>query len=249
MDIKNNTTELQEILNAVNALSESVISLPTLTNAGKASDLLEGKQLIDENGNIITGTIQIVPGKDIIPTTIDQIVVTSGKYVDEDIMVSGDSNLVAENIKKGVSIFGVNGTLSGGSSNIETEFENWTLTYKDGTTKEENMEEIKYYPVYYIFEGSITSSNTATKIRSGEDYVTILSSEYKTESGGTGYGTFGEIYVSIVYSDGVESLYDFEPDKKETHLAYITIPAAIISDNKYIEIFANLVPGNVEDDW
>lgn len=30
--------------------------LPTLTNPGSASDLLEGKQLIDQEGNIVTGT-------------------------------------------------------------------------------------------------------------------------------------------------------------------------------------------------
>lgn len=32
-------------------------SLPTLTNPGTAGDLLSGKQLIDQNGNVITGTM------------------------------------------------------------------------------------------------------------------------------------------------------------------------------------------------
>ena len=32
------------------------VQLPTLTNEGTASDLLSGKQLIDSNGNIVTGT-------------------------------------------------------------------------------------------------------------------------------------------------------------------------------------------------
>lgn len=32
-------------------------SLPALTNPGTASDLLTGKQLIDQNGNIVTGTL------------------------------------------------------------------------------------------------------------------------------------------------------------------------------------------------
>ena len=31
--------------------------LPTLTNPGKAADLLSGKQLIDANGNVLTGTL------------------------------------------------------------------------------------------------------------------------------------------------------------------------------------------------
>lgn len=31
--------------------------LPALTNPGTAADLLSGKQLIDENGNVLTGTL------------------------------------------------------------------------------------------------------------------------------------------------------------------------------------------------
>ena len=36
------------------------IQLPTLTNEGNAKDLLAGKQLIDSNGNVVTGIL--VPG-------------------------------------------------------------------------------------------------------------------------------------------------------------------------------------------
>lgn len=52
------------------------------------------------------------------PGTSSQTLSTAGKYMTSDIVVSGDSNLLAENIKKGVSIFGIVGTLesSGGTS-------------------------------------------------------------------------------------------------------------------------------------
>ena len=52
------------------------------------------------------------PAKTITPSTTSQIAVSSGYYTGGDIMVAGDSNLVASNIKSGISIFGVNGTLS-----------------------------------------------------------------------------------------------------------------------------------------
>lgn len=61
-----------------------------------------------------TGAYTVNPG------TSSQTLSTSGKYMSSDVVVSGDSNLLAENIKKGVSIFGIVGTLeSGGGSSAE----------------------------------------------------------------------------------------------------------------------------------
>ena len=50
----------------------------------------------------------------ITPTTTNQTAVASGRYTTGDVVVSGDANLVPENIAEGVSIFGVTGTHSGG---------------------------------------------------------------------------------------------------------------------------------------
>ena len=60
MSIKNNTTILEEILEIANALpdaGEGGVELPELENEGTAADLLSGKQLIDGDGNVVTGTI------------------------------------------------------------------------------------------------------------------------------------------------------------------------------------------------
>ena len=59
--------------------------------------------------------------KTITPTTSNQIAVSSGYYTGGSVTVQGDSNLVAENIKNGISIFGVSGTYegSGGDTIIE----------------------------------------------------------------------------------------------------------------------------------
>lgn len=56
--IQNNNADLQAILDSINALPEenSGVELPTLTNEGSASDLVSGKELIDQEGNVITGT-------------------------------------------------------------------------------------------------------------------------------------------------------------------------------------------------
>lgn len=58
--IEQNTLDLQTILDKVNALPDAStgVELPELSNPGSASDLLSGKELIDADGNVVTGTIE-----------------------------------------------------------------------------------------------------------------------------------------------------------------------------------------------
>ena len=72
------------------------------------------------------------------PTTTNQTI-SAGTYLTGAQTIKGDSNLVASNIKSGVSIFGVNGTLqeggSSGSGNVEDSFIDRTITtYTDNKT-------------------------------------------------------------------------------------------------------------------
>lgn len=88
---------------------ETGIQLPTLTNPGTAADLLAGKELIDQDGNPLTGTMPSLTAQTITPGVSDQII-AAGRYLSGEVTVAGDSNLVASNIKSGVNIFGVSGT-------------------------------------------------------------------------------------------------------------------------------------------
>lgn len=67
-----NTAALERILEAANALPEAGggIELPELTNEGTVSDLLENKQFIDQDGNIVTGSM---PNNGAISDTMDGI--------------------------------------------------------------------------------------------------------------------------------------------------------------------------------
>lgn len=66
------------------------------------------------NGERVVGTAPIQAAKTVTPTTTEQTAVASGSFTTGAVKVAGDANLVAENIKDGVSIFGVMGTLAGG---------------------------------------------------------------------------------------------------------------------------------------
>ena len=66
--------------------------------------------------------------KTITPTTTSQTAVSSGYYTGGNVTVAGDSNLIAGNIKSGVSIFGVNGTYEGSGSGGGTSVEDELIT-------------------------------------------------------------------------------------------------------------------------
>lgn len=87
--------------------------IPTDTTA-LASDILLGKTAYAE-GKKITGTIESKASQTYIPSASQQII-QSGKYLAGDQIIIGDVNLLSSNIKKGISIFGVDGTLDSGSS-------------------------------------------------------------------------------------------------------------------------------------
>ena len=187
------------------AAIQTGVQLPELANPGSAADLLAGKQLVDQYGNPLTGTMPqkstadltasgasiIVPagyypsqvsksvatathpkptisrsggtvtvnhvqsagytsggttsetltiptkaGTTITPGTSRKTAVSSGYLTTGAVYVAGDANLKAENIKSGVSIFGVSGNLKQQGKihiywSVTPSGGNFTLRYND----------------------------------------------------------------------------------------------------------------------
>lgn len=107
------------------------VTLPTLINEGSAADLLSDKQLIDSEGNAITGTIQSIDAQTITPTTSDQVI-SAGVYISGDQTIQGDANLVASNIRSGVSIFGVAGSCPEATIEYDSSTKTLTITTSEG---------------------------------------------------------------------------------------------------------------------
>lgn len=68
-------------------------------------------------------------GGTITPAKDSQTISLSGQYCTGDYVVNGDSNLVATNIKNGISIFGVTGTYSGDTTNKQYRTSSATPTF------------------------------------------------------------------------------------------------------------------------
>lgn len=175
MSIKNNTTSLQEVLETINGLPDvnggvqatPVISISsngliTATAGTKSSTYQLAFQpaktitpgttsQIAVSGGYYTGgniTVGAVPTqtKSVTPTVATQNVTPdSGKFLSK-VTVVGDSNLVAGNIKSGVSIFGVSGTAEIGGG--ETVVDDVSKAIIEGTITEiedDSVERISQY--------------------------------------------------------------------------------------------------------
>lgn len=239
------------------------VTLPTLNNPGDENDLLEGVQLIGQDGTIVDGTIpkktsgditvdgamMTVPAgyyeneslhsvsmttlaspsisvddtgkitasvtqsagyvsastktatkqlsvqaeQTITPGTSDQTI-ESGKYLTGVQTIKGDANLLAENIKNGVSIFGVAGALvasSGGSSGLVRK----SGTVTDETTIDTGLSEIVFFLLYKNGMSS-TGLNLALKdVTDADDYAVYCSS----------YSTYMKTYS---FSTGEQMTFD-----------------------------------------
>ena len=99
------------------ALGEPSISLNTSTGVITAtSNVRTSGYLSTSATSSNTYTLPTNSGGTITPGTSQKTAVAAGKYTTAATYVKGDPNLVAANIKKGVTIFGVNGTYAGSGS-------------------------------------------------------------------------------------------------------------------------------------
>jgi len=89
--------------------------IKAMSDFGDASvaNVLSGKKFTSSAGYQRTGTMPTQAAQTITPGTTNKTI-ASGRYLSGTQTIKGDSNLVASNIKSGVSIFGVAGNFAGG---------------------------------------------------------------------------------------------------------------------------------------
>ncbi len=149
------------------ALGEPSISLNTSTGVITATSNVRTSGYLSTSATTSnTYTLQTNSGGIITPGTSQKTAVAAGKYTTAATYVKGDSNLVAANIKSGVSIFGVSGTYEGSGSSSETYntqdlIQNVTsetsATYINGLTFVDTADQIK--SVVIVQTGDFDSIN------------------------------------------------------------------------------------------
>ena len=179
---------------------------PTFVDA-VASDVLEGKTFINSEGELTTGAIVDNGSKTIAPSSSSQSL-SAGYY--GSITVNGNGNLVASNIREGVTIFGVTGNYWNQKSCSGTVWKNHSITSSGRSTVTVPYPRAplsKYPSTYYV---SFEVSKIDFFTNSGQtEYVTGYASNlYESCSlGGKIYGrdfpdTNGnEIHSGIFYFD------------------------------------------------
>ena len=106
---------------ATKSVSTSTQATPSITVDGYGKITASATQIA---GYVASGTktatkqLTTQAGITVTPSTSDITAVKSGYYTTGSVYVKGDSNLVAENIKSGVSIFGVSGSYNGSTEDL-----------------------------------------------------------------------------------------------------------------------------------
>lgn len=165
-----------------------------------ASDLLSGKTASTDAGDIVGTMINNTnAGIAITPGTTDQAI-TQG-YVDGalgSIKVKGDANLVASNIKKGLSVFGVVGTYIGGvvTGTVTSVNSNQSITF---ATNNGN-----------ILGSCVSEYVTVSGLSFKPDYI-LIREEYT--------GDPNTVYGTTTYS----SLFHFMSGSSKGHEQYTSI--------------------------
>lgn len=117
-----------------------------------AATVRSGYKFVNSSGQLITGTIPSKGAQTYTPKTVSQTI-SSGQYLSGNQTIQGDGNLVASNIKSGVSIFGVSGSYTGGATigyitSIERVTENRLIFNTNITLRDNIVGSVQLYCPY-----------------------------------------------------------------------------------------------------
>lgn len=231
-----NTETLEEVLELLNNKAAGGGGTDTSDATATSADILLDKTAY-ANGEKITGSIPLQSAKTITPSASEQVAISSGYYASGDVKVQGDANLTAENIKKGATIFGVEGNYEGGGG------VNKLAKVVDGTITELTAQDLA---------GATSIGDYALRNRSSLTSITI---PYSVKSIGTYAFTRCNKLKSAVIGNSVTYIDSFafhncDKLKRVDFSNHTTIPT--LRSSVFSSTHADLqikVPANLIDSW
>ena len=194
-------------------LSKSVSNTPTVS-AGYISSGTAGNSSVS-----LTATVTTKAAATITPTTSNQTI-ASGTYLTGAQTISGDANLVAGNIKKDVSIFGVTGTLEGSSKNAQIASGVGrvnTTAYTAVSGQSLTVAKTGTYDVYWTGYRSSTSGTNGSQLYVGD---TAHSSGAQTTFNGT-YTNVQNVHLSNVSLTKDQTVSVYARARGTTYYMYV----------------------------
>lgn len=190
-------------------------SLSSQTSATATAAFISSGKTAWTNGSKITGTLATQGGSTTTPGTTNKTIVTATKHVTGNIVVAGNSNLIAGNIKKGVNIFGVTGTWEGYVATVKD-------LYKYGSNNGG-----------FVSANKTNSDYSIVKLESNQIYIRAEGDDY-WESDGDGDGNYYSDYNNAMITTNSA----FNLTGYNTITATFNIPSCVSMNNKnhFVEI-------------
>lgn len=221
-------------------LPKKDLSTPTIsvnTTTGQINVSINQESGYTDGG--IKQTWKILPtlsGRTITPTTTD-VVLSSGNYLIGNQTIKGDANLLSENIKSGVTIFGVSGTLGSGGTSTDT---------TDATA---TAGDILLGKTAYVNNRKVTGTIETVNDTFGINRLTLDTYYGKVYANASINGGF--VSTSLATQEILElPLYDgsstFTPSKETQYLT--DLKGKFITSSQYLSIAGdnNLIASNIK---